>query len=105
MNTKKQLTMIILITGMMVTGIVYGEDPVKGSDTTTTGMGWQESTKRTLSLMTDGLKISAGIGINPTGPTLNVGISSNVTLVECCKATTIKESWCNYNADDERCPD
>ena len=111
MKTKKQLTIIILITGLCVTGIVYGDDPVKGApkdaatSTSGTGLGWQEQTKRTNVLVSNGLNLSTGISVNMTGLNWNIGVSSNLTIIECCQATTIKESWCNFNADDERCKD
>lgn len=109
MKTNKQLTIIILITGLLVTGIVYGEDPVKGSvsDTTTSGntMGWQEQTKRVTVFTTDGLKLSTGLSANTSGVGFTFGVSSSFTLIECCRMTTLKQSWCNYSADDERCAD
>jgi len=109
MKKSKHLAMIILVTALMVTGIVYGEDPVKGagSDTTTSGsgMGWQQQTKRVLVIISNGLNISTGLNANTSGFGWTVSASSCFNLIECCKMTTLKQSWCNYSADDERCPD
>ena len=110
MKTKSQLTIFILITGLLVSGIVYGDDPVKGSGngiTTTTGsgMGWQEQTQRTNTLVYDGVRITTGPSIGTTGLTWNLSFSTNLVIVECCKPATLKQSWCDYNADDARCPD
>lgn len=111
MKTTKQLTIIILITSLLVTGIVYGENPVQGSGTDTNpagmvgGLGWQEQTKRTLVFISDGLRLNSGPSLNTTGFSWMIGISSNFTIIECCKWTTLKQSWCNFNADDPRCAD
>jgi len=111
MKTKKQLTIIILITSLLVTGIVYGEDPVQGAGTDTNstgtvgGLGWQEQTKRTTVFFSDGLRLNTGPSVTTNGFSWIIGISSNFTLIECCQATTLKQSWCNFNADDPRCAD
>jgi len=111
MKTKKQLSIIILITCLMVTGIVYGEDPVKGAtaDATTSvsgkGLGWQEMAIRTPTLVSDGIKISAGPSVGTSGLGFSLSFSSNFNIVDCCKPCGKKESWCNFNADDERCAD
>jgi hypothetical protein len=111
MKTNKQLTIIILITGLLVTGIVYGDDPLKGNGSGTTnestgiGLGWQEQTKRTSVLITDGLRITTGPSVGTSGLGWSIGISSNFNIIECCKPTTLRQSWCNFNADDPRCPD
>lgn len=111
MKTTKQLTIIILITGLLVTGIVYGEDPIQGAGTDTNsagmvgGLGWQEQTKRTYVFISDGLKLSTGLGANTTGFSWTIGITSNFAIIECCRSTTLRQSWCNFNADDPRCAD
>jgi hypothetical protein len=111
MTTKKQLAIIILITGLLVTGIVFGKNPVNGSgtDSTTTvafaGMGWQEQTKRVTVFISDGLRVNTGPSLNTNGFGWSIGISSNFSLIECCRMTTLKQSWCNFNADDPRCAD
>lgn len=110
MKTGNQLSIIILVAGLLVSGIVYGDDPVKGSgtDSTTgsgTGMGWQEQTRRTSVFYSDGLNLSTGVGINVTGLNWTFGVSSSFSNIECCQPTTMKQSWCNFNADDPRCPD
>ncbi|MFA5814325.1 MAG: hypothetical protein WC865_01715 [Bacteroidales bacterium] len=107
MKTKKQLTIIILITCLLVTGIVYGEDPVNGagSNATASGMGWQEQTKRTYVFISDGLRLNTGPSVNTNGFSWVIGISSNFSLIECCRMTTLRQSWCNFNADDPRCAD
>lgn len=102
---------MILISCFLVSGIVYGDDPVKGPgvDETTSGstgsLNWQEMTMRTNVLVSNGLNVSTGISVNTTGLNWNFNVSSNFTVIECCKPTTIKASWCNFNADDERCKD
>ncbi|TSA38889.1 MAG: hypothetical protein D4R64_01170 [Porphyromonadaceae bacterium] len=111
MKTKKQLTIIILITCLLVTGIVYGEDPVNGAGMDTTfigygeGLGWQEQTKRTYVFISDGLRLNTGPSVNTNGFSWVIGISSNFSLIECCRMTTLKQSWCNFNEDDPRCAD
>jgi hypothetical protein len=109
MKTKKLVASMLLITCLLITGIVYGEDPVKGAgnDSTTsgTGMGWQEHTGRQWVIINDGLRFSTGVGVGMTGVNWSVNISSNVNTIECCQWTTLKQSWCNYNADDPRCLD
>ena len=111
MNSNKQLTIILLINCLLVTGIVHGEDPVKSSATETTtssnptGLGWQEMTIRTPVLVSDGIRISTGPSIGTSGLGFSLNFSSNFNIVECCQATDIKASWCNFNADDERCKD
>lgn len=106
MQTKKQLTIIMLITCLMVTSILYGEIRVSGSGADAqAGLGWQEQTRRVSVFITDGLKITTGPSLNTTGFGWSVGISSNVMVIECCRWTTLKQSWCNYNADNERCKD
>ena len=111
MKAKKQLTIIILITSLLVTGIVYGEDPVSGAGMDTTfigygeGMGWQEQTKRVAVVYSDGLRVSTGVNATMNGLSWSFNVSSNFTMIECCQPTTLKQSWCNYNADDERCKD
>lgn len=109
MNTKKQLTSIILITCLLVSGIVYADETVKsGTASNTTsgnhdGMNWQEQTMRTSVLITDGVRITTGPSIGTTGLLWSIGFSSNITVIECCRPCSIKQSWCNFNADDERC--
>ena len=107
MKIKKQITLVILMTGLLVTGIVYADDPLKtsGGDSTGsgTGMGWQEQTQRTTIFISDGLRITTGPGIGTAGLTWSIGVSSNFNFIECCRPATLKQSWCNYNADDERC--
>jgi hypothetical protein len=110
MKTKKQLTIIILITCLLVSGIVYGEAPVKGSGNeaytgSVGGLGWQERTIRTSVFVSDGVKVTVGFTITITGPGLTINLGSNFDIIECCKATSVKESWCNFNADDTRCED
>jgi hypothetical protein len=110
MKTKNQLAMAIMVTGLLVSGIVYGDDPVKGRGTDSTatasgtGMGWQEQTKRTQTLINDGIRISTGPSVGTSGAGWSINISSNYTVIECCKPTTLKQSWCDFNADDARCP-
>jgi len=108
MKTKKQLTIIILITGLLVSGIVYGDDPVRGggSDPTAgfgSGMGWQEKTQRTPMLVNDGIRISTGPSVGTSGFGWTLSFSSNFITIECCQPATLQQSWCNFNADDERC--
>lgn len=111
MKAKNQLTIMILVAGLLVTGIVYGDDPVKGagSDATTTGsgtnLGWQEKTARTPTLVTDGLKITSGPTVGTNGVSWSIILCTTLTVVDCCKPVSSKESWCNFNADDQRCPD
>jgi hypothetical protein len=111
MNTKKQVSILILITGLMVSGIVYGDDPVKdkgtGTNSTNSGsnLGWQEKAQRGPKLVCDGIRITAGPGVGTSGITFSIGFSSNFTIVECCQPATLVQSWCNYGADDARCPD
>lgn len=98
--------MIILITTFMVTGILYGNAGT--SDTgpdIPAGLGWQEQTRRVTVFVTDGLKLTAGPSLNTSGLSWSFGISSNFSVIECCRLTTLKQSWCNYNSDDERCQD
>ena len=99
----------LLATGLVASGIVYGEDPLKtssGTSTTSTGgMGWQEKTQRTPVMVTDGIRISTGPTMGPSGMGWSISFSTTVTVIECCKPTTLVQSWCNYSADDERCPD
>ncbi|MFA6482876.1 MAG: hypothetical protein WCW62_09880, partial [Bacteroidales bacterium] len=106
---KKQLSMIILVTGLMVSGIVYGDDPVNGSGTDSggsdSGMGWQEQTRRTSMLWTDGMRISTGPSVGTSGLGWSLNISANYCFIDCCQPTTSKQSWCNYSADDARCDD
>ncbi len=106
MKAKHHLTILIMMGGIMVTGIVYGDDPIKGAGTdTTTGknMGWQEKTCRQTVYISDGMRLGAGVGVGLTGPNLNINISSNISKIECCMPATMPQFWCNYNADDERC--
>jgi hypothetical protein len=107
MKTKKQLSLIILITCLMITGIVYGEDPLTETKIrpVSYGLGWQEQTRRVTVFITDGLRITTGPSANTSGIGWSIGISSNFTFIECCRVTTLKQSWCNYNADDSRCRD
>ncbi len=110
MKTKNQFSIIIVITCLLTTGIVCGEDPVRGSgtDSTTSGsgnMGWQESCMRTPILNTSGLNLSTGVSANQTGFSWNFSISSNLSMIDCCRMSKIKEAWCDYNADDQRCKD
>ncbi len=111
MKTKKQLTVIILVTCLLVTGIVYGKDPLTGAGKDTAsvryaeGMGWQEQTKRTWVVITDGVRISTGPSACSSGLGWSIRISSNISWIECCHSTTQKESWCNFNADDPKCPE
>lgn len=109
MKTKKQLSIVILVTGLLVTGIVYGEDPVKGSGTPSTsgtsqGLGWQEQTRRVTVLYNDGIRINTGPSVGTSGLGWTLSFSSNFTQIECCQRATLKQSWCNFDADDERCP-
>jgi len=108
MNINKQVFWVILATGLMVTGIVYADDPLKTQSSVTTsgsstGLGWQEGAMRRQVLVSDGLRISAGPGFSTSGFTVSLSFSSNYDIVDCCKPATVKESWCNFNADDERC--
>ena len=108
MNINKQVFMVILATGLMVTGIVYADDPLKNQDSVTTsgfstGLGWQEGAMRRSVLVSDGFRVSAGPGFSTSGLNVSLSFSSNYDIVDCCKPSTIKESWCNFNADDERC--
>jgi hypothetical protein len=109
MKTKKQMTIIVLLTGLLAAGIVYADDPVKGkgNDSTTSGngMGWQEQTQRTSMMINDGIRISAGPTVGTSGFGLSLSFSSNFSVIECCQPATLKQSWCNYNADDPRCKD
>lgn len=106
MKTRIQVTIFALISAMMVTGIVYGYDPLTGpgaGSTEGTGLGWQEQTSRQPVYITDGFRLNTGVGVGLTGPNVNISISSTITRIECCMPTTLKQSWCNFNADDERC--
>jgi len=110
MKTKNQLVLGLLVTGLLVTGIVYGDDPVKGTktdaDTTAkTGLGWQEKTKSTPTLVCNGLNLSTGVSVNQNGINWTVGVNSTFEWVDCCKPATLIQSWCNFNADDPKCPD
>ncbi|MCX6226880.1 MAG: hypothetical protein NTV01_19385 [Bacteroidia bacterium] len=112
MKTKNQITIIILITGLLVTGIVYGDDPVKDgakdttSSTSGTGLGWQELAIRTHVLVSTGLNLSTDLGVSTkNGFIWNLGFSTNLSIIDCCKPTTIKAAWCNFDADDVRCED
>ncbi len=110
MKTKWKLTFAILLTGLMVTGIVYGDDPYCGfgSDSFTTGsggFGWKEQTIRTKVFVSDGLNLSTGVSANQTGFNWNINVSSHFDIIECCRAARLKQSWCNYNADDPGCDD
>ena len=98
--------MIILITLLMVTGIVYGGGPsdIQGV-AAPAGLGWQEQTRRVSVFVCDGLRLTTGPVLNTTGFTLTFGISSNFSVIECCRLTTLRQSWCNFNADDPRCAD
>jgi hypothetical protein len=106
MKTKHQLTILVLIGGLMVTSIVYGDDPIKGTANDSTSgknMGWQEKTSRQTIYISDGLRLGAGVGVGLTGPNLNVNLGTNLFKIECCQPATLPQFWCNYNADDERC--
>ena len=106
MKTKIQLTILILVCGLMATAIVYGDDPIKGASidsSTGKNMGWQEKTSRQTVYISDGLRLGAGVGVGLTGPNLNINISSNISKIECCQPATLPQFWCNYNADDEKC--
>ena len=81
MKTKHQLTIMILVGGLMVTGIVYGDDPLKGAANDTTNgknMGWQEKTSRQPVYISDGFRLSAGVGFGLTGPNLNVNLGTTL---------------------------
>jgi len=108
MKTNNQLAIITLITCLLVTGIVYADDPTKGEGTDSTvgtGMGWQEKTERTKTLVTSGLDVNTGIEVDGMGVHWTFNIGSTFEFVDCCKPSRLKQSWCNYNADDPRCPD
>jgi hypothetical protein len=102
---------MFLITCTLVTGIVYGDDPIKGSGTDSvssgsgTNMGWQEYAGRQYVLYNDGLRLSTGVSASMTGVSWNINISSNFDRMECCQPISLKQSWCNFNADDPRCLD
>lgn len=108
MKTKNQLTIIILITGLLVSGIVYGDDPMRGGASNPTcgpgvGLGWQEKTQRTSMLVSDGIRVSTGPSVGTSGFGWTFSFSSNFTTIECCQPTNLIQSWCNFNADDPRC--
>jgi hypothetical protein len=107
MKLRKKIILAITAAGLMTAGIVYGDDPVKGdgSDSTTgsTGLGWQEGTQRTLTIHTDGLNINSGVSVGKKGFSVDFGLSTNVVRIYCCKAYNDIHSWCNFDADDERC--
>jgi hypothetical protein len=107
MKTKKQLSLIVLVTCLLVTGIVYGEDPLAETKIKAVGngLGWQEQTRRVTVFITDGLRITTGPNATTGGFGWSIGISSNFSFIECCRWTTLKQSWCNLNADDSRCRD
>ena len=67
------------------------------------GMGWQPQTSRQPVYISDGLKLSTGVSAGLTGVNWSININSTITQIECCRPTTLKQSWCNYNADDELC--
>ena len=89
---------------------VLADDPVKGStgevtSSGNTGMGWQQNAIRSERLWTSPVKLSTGLNIGVQGPTLGLNRGLDASWIECCTICPYKESWCNYNADDPRCPD
>jgi hypothetical protein len=110
MKAKNQLTMLILVACLMVTGIVYGDNPLLGTSAASissgsgTNMGWQEHTSRQTLFYSDGLNVSTGGGVDASGFSWNINFSTNITRIECCQPATLIQSWCNYNADDPGCP-
>jgi hypothetical protein len=110
MNLKKQFSVIIMVTGLLVTGIVYGDDPVKGANTNSSsgsgsGLGWVEKAMRWPTFISDGIRVSIGPSVGTSGLGFSLSFSSNFNWVDCCKISTNIASWCNFNADDARCPD
>jgi hypothetical protein len=109
MKIKSLISLFVLVNGMLIGTMVYGDDPLKTTGTDAVGsgpsdgMGWQEQTRRTPVLVSDGIRITTGPAVGTSGFSWSVGFSSNFNIVDCCKPCSDKHSWCNFNADDPRC--
>ncbi len=109
MKIKTLIQLFVFINGLLISALVYGDDPVKTgvNDSTASGsgesLGWQEQTRRTQVLVTDGIRITAGPSVGSNGLVWSIGFSSNFSIIDCCRPCADRHSWCNFNADEERC--
>jgi hypothetical protein len=108
MKTIGTLSVLILLTSLVFTGMAFAEDPVKTGNGSTgktgSGMGWQQGAIRTASFYCGPFRFSVGANAGLQGPFIGVSLGCDFGTIECCKPYPLKESWCNYDADDERCP-
>jgi hypothetical protein len=91
MKIKSIIKIFAMINGLLIGGMVYGDDPMKSPATTSTsavsseGMGWQEQTQRTATLISDGIRITTGPAVGTNGLSWSIGLSSNYNIIDCCK--------------------
>lgn len=110
MKSRKNVFAGVMAVCLMLTGFVYADDPTNGPGSLAYssvggGLGWQEGTSRQRVFYSDGIRVSTGPTVGITGVTFGFNFSSIFTFIECCRPTTLKQSWCNFNADDPRCAD
>jgi hypothetical protein len=110
MKRRKNVFASVLALCLMLTGFVYADNPTNepgalSYSSSVGGLGWQEGTSRQRVFYSDGIRVTTGPTVGITGISLAFNFSSVFTFIECCRPTTLKQSWCNFSADDPRCAD
>jgi len=71
------------------------------------GLGWRQFAGRQPDPYFSPLAGELSVGFIPGTDVPLIGLKLDISfeIIECCRPILDEHSWCNYNADEPRCPD
>jgi len=106
MKTIKILSICLITCALSLSGWFLMAESGSSSETSSETSKWKQYARRKPDLYWSPIKFDGGIGWVPGSKVPMVGLNGSVSLevLDCCQVFQDEHSWCNYGADDIRCP-
>lgn len=71
------------------------------------GLGWRQFAGRYSEFYASPFAVEGSVGYIPGTDVPLIGLKLDISfeIIDCCHPILDEHSWCNYNADEPRCPD